>query len=210
MAEAGLKDDTPAVRATAAAALGEMGARVSISKLKAATEDKDASVALAAAHALLLLHDDFGYNVYYEVLTGERRTGKGPLAEAAALKDPKKLAQLGFQEALGFIPYAGIGWSAFKAVRKNDTSPARAAAAIVLEKDRDPKTTNALVRAAGDKNWIVRAAALEALAKRGNSSVLGTVQLYLTDQEGEVKYTAAAAVLRLSDIKDAKGKIKTK
>jgi HEAT repeat protein len=80
----------------------------------------------------------------------------------------------------------------------------------VLEKDPDPKTTDALVQAAGDKNWIVRAAALEALAKRGNPSVLGTVQLYLTDQEGEVKYTAAAAALRLSDIKDAKGKIKKK
>ena len=108
---------------------------------------------------------------------------------------------MGFHEALGFIPFGGIGWSAIKAVKKGDTSPVRAAAATVLANDHDPKTTEALVNAAGDKNWIIRAAALEALAMRGDPSVLGTVELYLSDEEGGVKYTAAATALRLLAVK---------
>src|SRR5438552_9962101 len=126
IAEIAIQDDAPEVRSAAAAALGEMHARRSIPKLKAATEDKDPSVALAAAHALLLLNDDSGYDVYYEVLTGDRKTGKGALSQAAEFKDPKKLAGLGFHQALGFIPFAGLGWRAFKVVKKDDSSPARA------------------------------------------------------------------------------------
>jgi len=204
IAEIAIQDDAPEVRSAAAAALGEMHARRSIPKLKAATEDKDPSVALAAAHALLLLNDDSGYDVYYEVLTGDRKTGKGALSQAAEFKDPKKLAGLGFHQALGFIPFAGLGWRAFKVVKKDDSSPARAGAATVLAKDRDPKTTEALVNAVGDKNWIIRAAALEALARRGNPSVLGTVELYLSDEESVVKYTAAATALRLIAIKQSR------
>ena len=198
MVEAALQDDAAQVRTTAAAALGDMHAQESIPKLQSATGDKDPSVALAAAHALLQLHDPSGYDVYYEILTGERKTGKGVLGEVDVLKDRKKLAEMGFREGIGFIPFAGYGWDAYKMIAKNDASPVRAAAATVLAKDPDPQTTRALVNATGDKNWIIRAAALEALAKRGDPSVLGTVQLYLTDQEGGTKYAAAATVLQLS------------
>ena len=210
IAEGGLKDDAPEVRAAAAAALGDMRSRRSISKLKAVTDDQDPAVALAAAHSLLQLNVDAGYAVFYEILTGERQTGKGLLAEAAAYKDPKKLAEIGFEEGLGFIPYAGIGWQAFRTVKKKDASPARAAAAAILAKDHAPETTKALVNAAGDKNWIVRAAALEALAKRGDPSVLDSVELYLLDQEGEVKYTAAAATIRLITLKESRAQKKPK
>ena len=53
MAEAALGDNAPQVRSASAAALGEMHSRNSIPKLKSATDDRDPSVALAAAHALL-------------------------------------------------------------------------------------------------------------------------------------------------------------
>lgn len=203
IAESALGDDTAEVRSAAAAALGEMGSRSSIPKLRSATDDNDPSVALAAAHALVLLNDNSAYEVYYEVLTGERKTGKGILSQASSLKDPQKLAKLGFEEGIGFIPFAGLGWQAFKTVKKNDSSPVRAAAALVLAKDPDPKTAQILADAAGDKNWVVRAAALEALARRGDPEVLSTVGLYLSDEEGEVKYTAAATALRLIAIGQA-------
>ena len=160
---------------------------------------------MASAHALILLKDDSGYDVYYEILAGERKTGKGLLAQAAGLRDPKKLAEIGFQEGIGFIPFAGLGWKAFKTIRKGDSSPARAAAATILAADDpDPRATEALANATGDKNWIIRAAALEALAKRADPSVLSTVELYLSDQEGEVKYTAAATALRLMAIRQTR------
>src|SRR6266851_3736117 len=201
LAEKGLVDDKPEVRSAAAAALGDMKSRTSIPKLREALDDPDPTVALAAAHSLDLMHDDSAYNVYYEVLTGQRKAGKGLIAsQTAILKDPKKMAQLGFEQGVGFIPFAGIGWEAFKTITKDDTSPVRAAAAKVLAKDPDPAATKTLADAASDKSWLVRAAALEALAKRGDPAVLDAVSSCMSDKKEAVKYTAAAAVLRLTAI----------
>jgi HEAT repeat protein len=188
-----------------------MHSKASIAKLREAADDRDPSVALAAAHALIQLSDDSGYEVYYEVLTGERKAGKGLIAsQTAVLKDPKKMAELGIQEGIGFIPFAGMGWQAFKAIQKDDSSPVRAAAAKVLTKDPDPATTKALADAMGDKSWVVRAAALEALAERGDPSVLDTVELYMADDKDAVKYAAAATFLRLSAIKESGAPVRQK
>jgi HEAT repeat protein len=204
LAQKALTDDRPEVRAAAAAALGNMQSKASIPKLKAALDDQDPSVALAAAHSLDLMHDTSAYEVYYEVLNGERKTGKGLIAsQRSMLRDPKKMAELGFEEGIGFIPFAGIGWGAVKAIRKDDSSPVRAAAARVLARDPDPATTEALIEATGDNSWIVQAAALEALAKRGDPSALSTVAKYMSDEKGAIKFTAAAAVVHLTAIKQA-------
>jgi HEAT repeat protein len=150
------------------------------------------------------MHDNSAYEVYYEVLNGERKAGKGLIAsQRSILSDPKRMAKLGFEEGIGFIPFAGIGWGAIKTITKDDSSPVRAAAAKVLAKDPDPATTKALADAVGDKSWLVRTAALEALAKRRDPSVLATVELRLADEKDAVKYTAAATVIRLIAIKEA-------
>jgi len=205
LAEKALADPKPEVRSAAAGALGEMGARKSIPKLRKALDDKDGSVALAAAHALHLMHDNSAYEVYYEVLTRQRKGGRGLVSsKMSILSDPKKMAQLSFEEGIGFIPFAGIGWRVIKEVRKDDSSPVRAASARVLAEDPDPATTSVLADEAGDKSWIVRAAALEALAKRGDPSALHRVELHMQDEKDLVRYTAAAATLRLLAIKEAK------
>src|SRR3989441_12748131 len=104
-------------------------------------------------------HDKIGYDVYYDVLTDERRANKGMIKEELdTIKDKKKLAELGFEQGIGFIPFAGMGYEAFKTVTKNDSSPVRAAAAKQLAHDPDPSTSKALVKASTDKNWAVRAA----------------------------------------------------
>jgi HEAT repeat protein len=200
-----LADPKPEVRAAAATALGQMGSTASIPYLKKALSDKDTSVALAAAHALDSMHDEFGYEVYYAILTGERKGGKGLLAgQLDTLKDPKKLAGLGFSEGIGFVPFAGIGWNAFRAIRKNDSSPVRAAAASVLANDTDPRSGEALANATADNNWLVRVAALEALAKRKDPSLLGKVETAMSDSKTEVRYTAAAVALRLNAVQEAR------
>src|ERR1700676_3331312 len=209
LAEKALADDKPEVRLAAAVALGDMKSRTSIPKLKKALNDDDPSVALAAAHALDLMHDHSAFEVYYEVLTGQRKAGKGLIAsQTSILKDPKKMAQLGFEQGIGFVPFAGVGWVAVKTITRDDTSPVRAAAAKVLAKAPDPAATKTLADAAGDKSWLVRAAALEALAKRGDPAVLDTVSLCMSDKKEVVKYTAAAAVLRLTAIKESGAEVK--
>jgi HEAT repeat protein len=197
----GLQDEKSNVRLAAAAALGSMHAEHSSGNLEEALGDSEPSVVLAAANALLLLHDDVGYDTYYEVLTGERRASKGLLKEQLdTLKDKKKMAQMGFEEGIGFIPFAGIGYEVFKTVTKNDSSPLRAAAAKKLAHDPEPDAGEALVKAASDKNLAVRAAALEAIALREDRSLVPKISAALDDDKDLVRFTAAACVAHLSGL----------
>lgn len=197
-----LSDDRPEVRASGAAALGGIGIKSAAPELHKMFQDKDVTVILASARALLDLGDKSGYAVYYAILTGETKTGTGLLDEQKKmLKDPQKMAQFGFETGIGFIPFAGIGWSAFKMLRKDDTSPILAASAITLADDPDPKSGAALVDASEkQKSWIVRAAALNALARRGDPQYMKAAEESLSDEKEEVQYSAAAAVIRLSDV----------
>jgi hypothetical protein len=209
MAERALQDRKHEVRAAAATALGLMGSKVSIPELKNALTDKDPSVVLTAAHALQVLNDPAGYEVYYEVLTGERKSANGLVAqEMDAMQDPKKMAELGFEQGVGFIPFAGIGYSAAKAIAKDGTSPMRAEAARILVNDPDPRVSQALVRAVSDKTWIVRASALLAIAKREDPEFLNAIVPAMSDKNGVVRSTAAAAVIRLTAVAERKKDVK--
>ncbi len=197
-----LSDDRPEVRASGAAALGDIGNKTATPELHKMFKDTDITVIMASARSLLDLGDKSGYEVYYAILTGETKTGTSLLdQQKKMLKDPQKLAQFGFEQGIGFVPFAGIGWSAFKMLRKDDTSPILAASAMTLADDPDPKSATALVNASEtQKSWIVRAAALNALATRGDPRYIKAAEESLTDEKEEVQYSAAAAVIRLSDI----------
>ncbi len=205
-AQRALEDEKPEVRAAAATALGQMGSATSIPKLRKMLSDNEPSVVLAAAHALRVLKDPVAYEVFYEVLTGERKSEEGLVGQGMEkLKEPKKMAKFGFEEGIGFIPFADMGYSAVKAVTKDDASPVRAAAANILASDTDPRSGQALVQAVSDKKWIVRVAALEAIAKRGDPQFLSGIVPAMSDENEVVRFTAAAAVFRLSAIAKAVG-----
>jgi hypothetical protein len=209
MAQRALLDRKREVRAAAATALGLMGSKVSIPELKRTLSDKDPLVVLTAAHALQLLNDPAGYEVYYEVLTGERKSAEGLITQGmGTLKDRKKMAEFGIEEGLGFIPFADVGFSAVLAVSKDDTSPVRAAAARVLVNDPDPRIEEALVRAASDKSWIVRASALLAIAKRQDPDLLNPIVSAMSDKNGVVRFTAAATVIRLTTVAEGNKGVK--
>ncbi len=199
-----LKDSKGDVRAAAATALGTMQARRAKPALEAALDDNEPAVVLAAANSLLLLKDtNFAYDVYYGVLTGTMRTNNGVVKEQIKeqmkiLHDKKKIAELGLEQGVGFIPYGGLGYGVVKTLVKNDNSPVRAAAAKKLAHDPDPVTAKALVDATQDKNWLVRVAALEAIAERGDRSLISKVAPSLDDDKDDVRYTGAACIARLS------------
>jgi HEAT repeat protein len=200
MAEDALNDPKPEVRIAAATALGKMHARESIPQLQHALLDKKIPVVMAVAYSLRELNDnDSAYAVYYDLLTGERKSSDGVIAEQVeTLKNPKEMAKIGFSEGIGYVPFAGIGWDAWRTLRKKDPNPARGVAATFLAHDPDPATAKALVNATYDKNWIVRAAAVEALAQRGDRSLLPHVEVLFFDRNSKVRYSAAAAVIRLT------------
>ena len=201
LAEKALKDEKPEVRAAAANALGDMQATDAIPSLKNALKDPDVGVVMAAAHSLYDLKQPVAYEVYYAVLTGEKKSGQGLMAEQKKmLSDPKKMAQFGFEQGIGFIPFAGLGVGAIKALTKDDVSPVRAASAKILGNDPDPRSGEALANAASDKSWIVRLAALNALSRRGEKSLAAKIEPELDDEKEIVKYTAAATIIHLSTL----------
>jgi len=200
MAENALIDEKPEVRGAAASALGQMGAKGSVSKLKQRVkEDADAGVVFSATDALFRLGDPAAFQVYYAVLLGEKKTGEGLVdSQVKMLKDPKAMANIGFEVGIGFVPFGSAGYGVFKAVTKDDASPVRAAAATKLAGDPDPKSGEALAKSAADSKWLVRAAVVDAIARRGNPSLLKAIVPLLDDDNDAVKFSAAAAVIRLS------------
>lgn len=201
LAEGALEDPKPDVRIAAATALEEMHAVEAIPKLQKALSDEKVSVIMAAAHALRSLKDDTSaYAVYFDILTGGRKSGGLVEQQLDTLHNPKELAKIGFETGIGFVPFAGIGWDAWRYTHKKNPTPVRAIAASFLAHDPDPATGAALADAIKDKDWIVRAAAIEALAQRGDPAFEPKIEFAFFDTNAHVRYTAAAAVIRLSEI----------
>jgi HEAT repeat protein len=200
LAEGALDDDKPDVRAAAATALGQMHAIESVAKLQKLLQDDRISVVMAAAHSLRDLKDNTSaYSIYYDVLTGERKGDSLVAQQMDTLHNPKELALIGLEQGIGYVPFAGIGWDAWRYTHKKDPHPVRAVAATLLAHDPDPLTGAALIKAAlNDKDWIVRAAALEAIAERGDPSLEEKIEISLLDANAHVRYTAAATVIRLT------------
>jgi HEAT repeat protein len=195
-----LRDKNPKVRAAAAVTLGELNATVAIPALKAMLSDKDALVTLASAHALYVLKDPVAYEIYYAILMGDKKTSAGMIqSQVDRLKDPKQMAQIGLQEGISFVPYAGMGYEAYRQLMKHDSAPVRAAAARFLALDPDSISEDALIQAAvADKDVIVREAALDALSERSDPKCIERLAINLDETKYPVRYRTAATIIRLA------------
>ncbi|HXN25985.1 MAG TPA: HEAT repeat domain-containing protein [Candidatus Acidoferrales bacterium] len=206
LAEDALGDKEAYVRAAAAKALGALGSPQSIPKLQSLVTDKDISVALAVGHALVQLKSNSGYDVYYSLLVGVRKGNTSPITEEMnQMKTPSRAVRFAFDQGIGFLPYGGYGMEALHAWKKRSTAPTRAAAARELAGDPDPRSGQALANAVSDKAWSVRAAAIEAIAKRGDTTLLVGIVPAMSDRKDVVRYSAAAGVLRLGRIAQENG-----
>jgi hypothetical protein len=195
-----LKDEKPEVRAAAARALGSMQAFSAVPKLRETLEDNDPEVVLASADSLYELKDRASaYEIYYEVLTGERKSGPGVIqSQLKTLRDPKALAKIGIEAGIGMVPFAGIGYGAYQRLTKDDTAPVREHAAHILAEDPDPKSAHALADSVADGKWRVRAAVIEAIARRRDRTLLTSVTPLLDDKNDNIRYDAAGATLALT------------
>jgi HEAT repeat protein len=122
------------------------------------------------------------------MLVRERKSGSGPIQEEErAIRDRKALILLGIGVTAGFVPYGSYGWAAFTILSKDHSSPIVVDVTNRLSNDTDPLATRALVNAATNKNWKVRAVALDALARRENPELLDGVLPHLSDKKHAVK-----------------------
>ncbi len=202
-----LSDAHPSVRTAAAATLG-LHATAAIPDLKEALSDKEISVVLAATYSLFLMKDKSAYGIYYAILMRDKKSSEGMVqAQLDRLKDPKQMAELGVQQGLGFVPFGGMGFEAYQQFSKRNASPARVAAARFLAHDPDPISEDALLQSAlADDSDAVRAAALDALAERGNSRCIERLLKNLNDSKSDVRYRTAAVIIHLSSVKKPSGK----
>jgi HEAT repeat protein len=157
---------------------------------------------LAAAHSLLLLKDSSAYEIYYAILMGDKKGSTGLVeSQINRFKDPKQLAEMGISQGVGFVPFGGMGYEAYRQIRKHDSSPVRAAAARFLANDPDAMSEDALIQTAvADKEEEVRLAALDALAQRGDPRCIERLVKNLDGSKPAVRYRTAAVILHLSDI----------
>lgn len=199
-AEQALDDRDRHVRAAAAVTLGQLQSYSSIPKLRGALRDREIPVVLAAAHSLYLLKDASVNGVYYAILMGDRKSSEGLVqSQLDRLRDRKQLMQLGFEEGIGFVPFGGMGYEAYRQIRGHDPSPVRAIAARSLARDPDPISEDALIQIAlTDKSEPVRLAALDALSEREDSRSIERLARNLSSPRLAVRYRTAAVILHLS------------
>jgi HEAT repeat protein len=199
MAEKALTDSNTDVRAEAATALGQMHATAAIPKLKEALKDRELAVVLASTNALYTMKDPTAYEVYYAIVTGKRKSGAGLLqSQLDMLHNRKQVEKLAFETGIGFVPFGSVAYDAWKTIMRGDSGAVVAQAVERLSTDPDPKSQKAVEDACYDAKWQVRAAAVTALAKRGDPSSLDYVVSAMQDDSDVVEYEAAASVIYLT------------
>ncbi|MGA2647981.1 MAG: HEAT repeat domain-containing protein [Candidatus Sulfotelmatobacter sp.] len=206
LAETALKDKNSSVRTAAATSLGQMHASGANPSLKEALNDKSLSVVMAAAHALRLLNDAACYDVYYEVYTGERKNNSGMIVqEMQIIHNPRQLALMGFNEGIGYVPFADIPWGALQTIMKDKKSGTAAKAALIsaLATDPESRTGKLLLTTSQNRNRVLRVAALEAISKRGDFALAPGLEPRLSDSRREVRLAAAATLIHLGDLATA-------
>ena len=208
MAEKALKDSNPDVREAAATALGTLKATSAIPALEEALKDTSPAVIMAAAQSLVKMNNEEGYDTYYAVATGTMKSGQGLVASQESklnqlMHNPKDMAETAFEQGIGFVPFGGIGYGAFKAIHDSgaNATVVKATAIKMLARDPDPRSGKALIAATADDQWVIRSAAYDALAHRGDRALVSQMAMGLTDQQIVVKLTAAAAIAQLSALR---------
>jgi HEAT repeat protein len=197
-----LQDKDPSVREAAASALGEMHSQRAIPALKQSLEDDSAAVRFRAARALWQLGDHSGRSLLEQVLSKQGTTSDGMVKQGLSdankkLHSPSDLARIGLTEASGvFLGPFSFGVVLAEELTKDKGAPARAISASLLASDHDPKSVRALEDAIQDDNAAVRAAAAKAIGSHACKQLLPDLE-FLFDDKDEVKYMAAASMIRI-------------
>lgn len=191
-----LQDPKPEIRTAAVAALGEMNAKSSLPKIKALLGYSDAKATLAIAAVLRKFGDPEGFEIYNELVTGERKDGQ-KLTDG--LKDRKGLEKMSAQTAISLLPFGGVATGAYDYISHSTNSAANVYVIAVnaLAEDPDRQVGKSLVQAAFGGRVPVRVAALRALAMRGDPTVVNEIEPAMHSDNAVVSYTAAAAILHL-------------
>ena len=204
-----LQDKDVEVRLAAVASLAEVDTASARAALRKALEDDVPEVSFAAAKALWMLHDSAGEQALLAVLGRESKTSSNFFSKQKRdalrmIHTPRVLFLFAARTGAGFAPVPGLGQGigSMQALLTDPGVSGRAAAALLLGKDKSPVTLDALKDALLDRDWSVRAAAVHSLALRDDPTLKKDLEPLLDDDKEPVRLRAAAGVLRLSAIEE--------
>ena len=203
-----LDDKDVQVRLAAISSLTEIKNRRTIAALRKALNDDVPEVSFAAARALWALKDPEGKKALLAIVSGESKTASNYFAQQKRdalrmLHTPKTMFFFAVRTGAGFAPVPGLGQgiSSMQALLSDPSVSGRATAILLLEREKDPQTLDALKDALQDKEWSVRAAAVHALVLQDKPAVQSDIAPLLDDKSEPVRLRAAAGYLRLETIK---------
>lgn len=203
-----LDDKDIEVRLATITSLVDLKDTTTLPALETALEADVPEVSFAAAKALWTLHDPKGHDALIDVLSGETKTSSGFVTKQKRdalrmLHTPKPMFLFAIKQGVAFAPVPGLGAgiSSLQGILSDPSVSGRAATALLLATDKDPRVTQALRDALDDKEWSVRAAAAHAIALRNDPALEKDLISLLNDKNQAVRARAAAGYLRLEWIK---------
>jgi HEAT repeat protein len=202
-----LDDKDVQVRVATVQSLVDLKNKGTVPALKKALGDVVPEVSFAAAKALYVLKDPDGEDALISVLSRELKTSskfvnKQIRDSLRMLQTPKPLLMFAIKTGAGFAPVPGLGEgiSSFQGILADPSMSGRAATALLLASDKDPRVLAALIDALQDKEGSVRAAACHAIALRNDRKLEKDLIPMLDDKKPAVRLRAAAGYLRLESL----------
>ena len=202
-----LGDKDVQVRVATVQSIVDLKNKDTVPALKKALADPVPEVSFAAAKALYALKDPDGEEALMFILSRELKTSTGFVTKQMRdslrmLQTPKPLMMFAFKTGIGFAPVPGLGEgiSSLQGILADPGMSGRAATALLLAPDKDPRVQAALIDALQDKEGSVRAAACHALALRNDRKLETYLIPMLEDKKPAVRMRAAAGCLRLESL----------
>jgi HEAT repeat protein len=202
-----LDDKDVEVRVATVTSLVDLKNKQTEPALKKALADEVPEVSFAAAKALWALKDPEGEDALLSVLSGELKPSSGFLDKKKRdtlrmFHTPKPLMLFAIRTGAAFAPVPGLGAgvSSLQGILSDPTISGRAATALLLASDKDPRVLAALIDALQDKEASVRAAACHAIALRNDRKLEKDLIPMLDDKKPAVRLRAAAGYLRLESL----------
>jgi HEAT repeat protein len=202
-----IQDKDVQVQLAAIASLVDLKTDRTVPTLQKALASNVPEVTFAAAKALWILKQPAGEDALIAILSGEIKSSSGFLTRQKRdalrlMQTPKGMFLFAITTGAAFapVPGAGAGAASVQGILNDPGVSGRAAAALLLTDDKDPRVLDALKDALSDKNWSVRAAAAHAIALRNEPSLAPNLIPLFEDKKDGVRVRAAAGYLRLNAI----------
>jgi HEAT repeat protein len=203
-----LQDKNAEVRLAAVHTLGDVKNRQSEELLRKTLEqDRVPEVSFAAAKVLATWQDSEGIDALYDVFAHQRKTRSNLIlteerSVVGEFHSAPSAMMFIIEKGVGYVPVpgAGEGFAALTMLVKDPGLSDRAGVVLILARQKNSGSLELLRRALADKDWSVRAAAAQMIARTARMELRDALVPLFTDKNRKVRFQAAGAYLHLLQV----------